>query len=65
MKAALTPHETEALRGMVDTRGPMPVAVAVGCSLPTLRAALRGATLAGVTRTAILSALTTPEARAA
>lgn len=65
MKAALNPHETEALRGMVDARGPLAVAVAVGCSLPTLRAALRGATLAGVTRTAILSALTTPGSRAA
>ena len=65
MKAPLNKPETEALRGMVDQRGTMAVAVAVGCSLPTLRAALRGASLAGVTRTAILSALTTPEARAA
>jgi hypothetical protein len=65
MNSTLTLHETEALRGMVDASGPLTGPVAVGCSLPTLRAALRGATLAGVTRTAILSALTTPEARAA
>ena len=65
MKAPLNTLETEALRAMVQRRGPLVVAVAVGCSLPTLRSALRGATLAGVTRTAILSALTTPEARAA
>ena len=65
MKAALDPHETEALRALVDQCGALAVAVAVGCSLPTLRAALRGATLAGVTRTAILSAITTPGARAA
>lgn len=65
MKAALDPHETEALRALVSQRGPLAVAVAVGCSPPTLRAALRGAVIAGVTRTAILSALTTPGARAA
>jgi hypothetical protein len=65
VKATLTPLENKALRALVDKRGPLVVAVAVGCSLPTLRSALRGATLAGVTRTAILSALTTPEARAA
>jgi hypothetical protein len=63
MKRPLTPQEAEALRRVVDARGAMAVAVSVGCALPTLRAALRGATLAGVTRTAILS--TTPEARAA
>lgn len=65
MKSPLTTPETDALRALVDARGTLAVAAGLGCSLGTLRAALRGATVAGVTRTAILSALTTPEARAA
>ena len=65
MRQALNTHENEALRALVDKRGALSVAVSVGCALPTLRSALRGARVAGVTRTAILSALTTPEARAA
>ena len=65
MRNPLDPHENKALRALVDKRGPLAVAVAVGCCLPTLRAALGGSRLSGVTRTAILSALTTPEARAA
>ena len=65
MRAPLNTLENEALRVLVDQRGALATAVAVGCSLPTLRAALRGSTLAGVTRTAILSTITTPGARAA
>jgi hypothetical protein len=65
MRTTLNPHESEALRALVDKRGALSVAVSVGCALPTLRAALNGSRVAGVTRTAILSALAPPEARAA